>query len=389
MEGYIKRWEQLQRSPQGYNPLPWNFGDDGRYLYVLNAGAQTVSVIDCSSDTVVTTITLASGKDFGSVHYRPNTKQLICMSNTWMDIIDADTESATFNTVISSVSFATGVTASIASYLPFPFDYLSSGGSSVEIPDSLSGKVGVTPTRDGRYSAYYRLGGHSNTYNTHFHHLSNEVSCNRIQYRVTRNNRMSSVNYGFNVTTRSNWYNDLNGLDFPVTKFGNFFIAITAPSAYMIETDNCISSILFFLNTLGHTFYGYGVFCPNAPNRYFVAYNSGSNLISVIQLDYTNKALVDLGDVLKTGLGTAENGTRCMLHNPYNGKLYAQGNSSLNVTGVDKVHVLDPTAASIANLQVGTITVGEMKSASTAARYAQNTMTLNRLQCWEYPQIRM
>ena len=86
-----------------------DFGGDGRYIYFPNKFDRTISVLDAASDTIIATINLNSiwpTGQFDGTYYRPILKQIIALRASHAIIIDADPNSATFNTIVDNYTFS-------------------------------------------------------------------------------------------------------------------------------------------------------------------------------------------------------------------------------------------------------------------------------------------
>lgn len=385
-------------APSRTRPKVWNYpvnlGGDYRYAYVLNAGDQTVSVIDCSTDTVVATITLTSGKDFVSLFYRPLNRHVYVLGyNSYIEEIDADSGSATFNTIVASYSFGfSSVSPIIASYLPPPFDIITVGGTSKTL-EGNDVKIWKHIKSDGRFpsTAHFRMGGHSNTPNIVYYHRSGVIQANKQIYRVTGNNNYrNTLPYYIERHPTSLPYNDLQAINTPVILFSNFCFVATGNNIYALDTTNAGSGLMIYdtgnLTASSRTIQEY---CPNTPGKIYFASQITDNTIDIFTIDYNNMAL-SLEETIDRSAykATNESGANFLGYNPYNGRLYAQANNNSNVTGVNKIHVYDPTAA-VGSRYVKSITVGEMKSSSRASTYALNTMCFNGLRLYEYPNERL
>jgi hypothetical protein len=379
------------------DPLPFNFGGDGRYMYFLvcngyttaSPTTQTVKVLDTDTDTVVETITLAANKDFASIFYRAVDQTVRVIGNNWVDIIDADPASVDFNTVITSEAWTLGaVTRTTGMYLPYPFDWLTSGGSQTKLND------GATPpaftTRNGVFTdAQIRFGGHSNYPNTVYYHQSNLILTNRNYFKVLN---AVSVNtpafpYSFHGHTGGGVHNDLNaGYAYPI-RFGNFHILATSGNVYLMSLETPISQILTQpFPTIAAVNRPIQEYCPNAPNRLFFTSQTTNNFLSVIQ--FSGTGITDLGDIDRAGYkDTNESGASDLFYNPYSGKLYCPSNNNLNLSGVSLVHIYDPTESSLGDMYQGSVSIGEFKSESRAAALGINTVCMNRTRIFEYQDV--
>lgn len=73
-------------------------GGDGRYMFALAGGTQTINVIDLSNHTIINTITLPAGKNFECLVFRAINKSMYVFGNETCRV-DADPSSGTFMNV--------------------------------------------------------------------------------------------------------------------------------------------------------------------------------------------------------------------------------------------------------------------------------------------------
>lgn len=395
----IYDWLQVL-NPATPPALPFYLGGSGRYMYYLCANNYTVgtptqqyvSIMDVSlNDVIIDTINLTPLKNFSSIFYRAVDSTVHVVGNGWVDIIDAGEGRGTLNTKIASRVWTTGSASYvIGSYLPYPLDYWTVGGSSAQILGGSNVPTFTSP--DGRYTGLsIRIGGHSNTSNMIYYNSSQIINANKIMINVINqaSAKYPNVTYSFKANEQNLWYQDLQSINFPVYKFSNFYVPLTDANAYVMYLD-VASPILHTLSTLGvganRSFQAY---CPNAPRLLFVTSQITSNIISVIEMDSVSKTLIDRGDINRVAYKDVnESGANAMIYNPYSGRMYVQANNNVNVTGVSMVHVYDPTLA-VASMYVRTVTVGEFKSDTRVSTTALNTVCMNRTPIYEYLNIGM
>jgi hypothetical protein len=375
-------------------PLPFNYGGDGRYMYFLvcnlytiaSPTTQSVKVLDTDTDTVVETITLTANKDFASIFYRAVDQTVHVVGTNWVDVIDADPSSDDFNTIIDSRTWTlSGLTAATGTYLPYPFDIFTSGGASVQISGGET--VPKFLTSDGDIEANIRLGGHSNSINVHYYHLSNIISANRTLIKVI-NARSKNCNkdYSFAAHIGGGWTGDLQGFVAPVIMFGNFMVASTGGNIYLLSNENITSSIIGAFGSAATANRSFQEYCPNAPDKLFFTSQITNNFISVFE--FGDKELVDLGDIDRASYkDTNESGANALIYNPYSGKLYCQANANTNTSGVTLVHIYDPTEAVLGDMYQGSVTIGEFKSDARSGAQGLNTVCMNRTRIFEYQDI--
>ena len=177
--------------------------------------------------------------------------------------------------------------------------------------------------------------------------------------------------------------NDLQSTVAPITKFGNFSVPSTGGNAYLMDENNvfCQFNIETGLTTSNRSFQ---LYCPNADKLLYTSQIT-NNVIAVCTVNNSTQVVDIDGIIDRTAYkATNESGANGMIYSPFSEMFYVQANNNSNVTGVDLVHYYDPTLA-VASMYQGSITVGEMKSASRASTAALNTMCMNRVPQWEYP----
>lgn len=387
---------------EGIEPLPFNYGGNGRYIYVLNSNnyttasptTQYVKVMDTgASDAVIATITLTASKRFASIHYRSVDQCVYVLGLNWYDKIDADPASGTFNTILTSSAITNGSMAYIiGSYLPYPFDFFTSGGTHMAVPGGAE-----FPLYNSTHSGYdfsgetsnaIRLGGHSNASNIIYYHISQVIQSNKIQIKVTnqQSTTMPNVTYSFQADPQSGWYNDLQAQNFPVIRFRDFIPVSTDGVAYALMTDAIGSPLIFPFFNMTVSNRTYHTYCPNAHDKLFFTSQITDNKIQVVEIDSVNKRYNSLGTIDRAAYkDTNESGANQMLYSPYSGRLYVMANNNSNLTGVSLIHIYDPTQ-SVASMYVRSISVGELKSEYRVSVFAQNTMCMNRTPIYEYRQ---
>lgn len=382
--------------------LPFLFGGSGRYMYWLvcnnyitaSPTTQSVAVMDTGADdAIITTITLTAGKNFSSLFYRAVDQTVYVLGVGWIDIIDANPDSGTFNTILSSNSFSMGaVTAPVSMYLPWPLDFLTTGGSQSSIVNGSSLPRWYS-TDYNTYSALWpRFSGHSNWPNSVYYHESQLIWTNNHLVRVNfdSSNNYTFYPYSFEMHSGGGAFNDLNGQIGPPIRFGNFQILSTSGNAYLVPIENVSNPIITEpFPTIGAANRPIQEYCPNAPGKLFFTAGISNNIISVINFTPGTFAITDGGDIDRTSYkDTNENGACALIYNPYSGRLYCQANNNANVSGVSLVHVYDPTQALLSNMYVRTVTVGEFKSdlrASVSTYW--NTVCMNRTRIYEYKDV--
>lgn len=376
--------------------LPFMEGGNKRYIYKLCPNGYTaavpttqyVAIIDTADDSV-TYITLAGSKNFSSIFYRAVDETVHVVGNGWVDVIDVNPASGTFHTITASRAWSTSSASYIAgSYLPYPFDFWSTGGAHAAI---LGG--GIVPnfrSSDGRYEAPVRLCGHSNTQNMIYYHLSQVLSINKSPIKVlnTPSENNPNVTYSFMADPQTGIYNDLQAVNFPVYRFGNFLVVSTNTQVYVLHKESLTSHLLCAFITIAPANRSFQCYCPNAPLKLFFADQITVNQLSVVEFDYANKRLNDLGDLDRAAYkDTNESGCDGMIYSPYSGKLYVFSGNNLNVASCKKVHIYDPTLA-VGSMYQSSLTLNyEFKSENRASVSALNTQCQNGTPIWEYPDV--
>ncbi len=379
-------------------PMPFYYGGTGRYMYILIVNGYTtavptqqyVSIIDTdASDAVIDTINLSLSKNFSSIFYRAVDSTVHVVGTNWETVIDAGEGRGTLHTKLASRAWSmASASGQIGSYLPYPLDFFSSGGSQAKLPGASS-DVPIYTSPDGRYTGNnIRMGGHSNTPNMIYYHVSQTIAVNRSNIHVTNTPSplMANVSYSMEADPQFGYYGDLQTIVAPVYRFMNFYVVSTGNTVYLLN-DKINSNILWTMTpAMGATDRTYQAYCPNARDKLFFTSQTTQNIISVVELDSINKRLNNLGDINRAAYkDTNEAGCGGLMYNPRSGRLYALGHNNINTTGVSKLHVYDPTQSSLASMYVRTVTVGELMGESRASITALNQMCMNRTPIYEYP----
>lgn len=393
-----------QRTYTGIQPMPSPImGGNGRYMYWLVCNNYTVAVPTVqyvivtdagNNDVKVDSIPLTANKNFSSIHYRSVDQTVhVAGEESWINIIDANSASGTFNDVIVDATYLWGSCApSIMNYLPYPLDFFTTGGTSKIVygqPNNLPltlMNVGNAPGDIG-----LRFGGHSNFPNSVYYHSSQVLYSNRNLFQLinTPSDLFPNTDYQVIAYQGGGDFNDLNGAFTYSVRFADFYTTCTTNSVYLFALNTAVSDIAQTpWPTMGTTERVMHEYAPNA-RKIFYANQISNNIIGVMSLDSVNHLLVDGGDIDRTAYkATNESGCAMLIYNPYNGFIYAMANNNINLTGVDKVHVYDPTQ-STASMYVRTITIGEFKSQHRASVQSMNTATMNRTRLFEHPNVHL
>lgn len=379
--------------------LPFLQGGSGRYMYWLVCNGYTVAVpttqyvavMDTGADdAIIASIELPAGKNFSSLFYRAVDQCVYVCAIGWYAKIDADPASGTFNTVIANATYNFSSAGGPSSnYLPFPLDFISTGGSQAEVP-GVTGKIPEFVTSDGLASAVaIRMGGHSNWPAVIYYHHSQLIAANNHLFKVVKSPSVNfpNVDYTIYPHTGGGLHNDLNPTGNPI-RFGNFIVFSTGSQAYLMSLESSLSQILGSFQTLGAVNRTIQEYCPNAPNKLFFTAQITENIISVLSWAEGTYQLTDLGDINRAAYkDTNESGAAALIYNPYSGRLYCMANNNSNLTGVSKVHVYDPTEAVLNDMYVRTVTVGEFKSDARVSVQSFNTVCMNRTRIYEYNDV--
>lgn len=371
--------------------MPLAMGDSGQYLYILCSQDQTVSVIDCSTNTVTATITLTASKAFSMLFYRALDRSIYVLGTSFFNQIDSNPLSGTFNTVISSG--ATTMTSPKAlSYLPFPFDSLgcwNDGNVRFDMPFKDINNASVFLkwfSNNGRRSGDLRV-GHGSLSNIHLHPNSrlleisggaNDIVFSKI-YERSKDVKVTSL---FTIKREQSSPHDLFGKCVSSYVFKNCFCGNFNGTLLIVSKEYEHAPIL--LNPAGAPSGAILLFFEYAPNakRLFCGGKSGTNLYvwDVAPGSVTGVGIIDR----TTYKATNDDGTEDIIYNPYNGFIYVQGKAfGGNATGVNKIHYYNPTLA-LASMYQGSITVGEMGNvAARSGNSSLNAMSLNRTRYWE------
>lgn len=337
--------------------LPDEAGN-GRYLYVLNHTDQTVSVIDCDSNTVTTTISLTAGDDIHTIVYRHIDKCVYCFgakASPVYRVIDADPASGTFNTVIGGGSFSVRVDVAEYDYINDVFWLAREGALYVAVGSSLS----VTAL--------------TNVY------FKNVAARNGLQYLLPLNS-FAVCDQNAVYTINANTYR-ING------SFGTNGVSVLVGEARYNHKNGKIYTVgegVVYAHNLDQSLVQ--VIVAAAASRMHIAFSYANNKAFAGHYNSNNIAVIDtstdtpVGSITKGSTGTNEIATRSILSCPYNGLIYAQAsNNNLFATGVNKVHVIDPTQV-LASMYQSAITVGNMMATGVATdQYIGNQMCFNAL----------
>ncbi len=125
---------------------PYQLVTVGSLVYVANQGSNSVSVIDSSTNTVTSTITVGA-QPYG-IAYNSGSKEIYVsnLKGNSVSVIDADPTSLTFNTVTHTISVG------IEPY------YVASLGSSIYVTNNISGTVSVIDTGTHAVTATVHVG---------------------------------------------------------------------------------------------------------------------------------------------------------------------------------------------------------------------------------------
>lgn len=367
-------------------------GGTYQYGFCLNSKDQTLSVWDCSTDTITATVTLASSKNFCCAFYRSIDKSVYVLGTSgWLDRVDLDPDSGTFCTVVESGDRQVGSAA--ACYIPYPFDGLIPGRADTgydfdyipidKINDTANFRNRRTRQKDGRFYSEPPRFGHQNIVHASYHPTYNMLQVENQFFDILVGTNDYRTDYKFKFrgndilafTGVGQGANQLGGSNVVTYLFKNFLLAATGGSCYVIGKGS--NTILY--QTLTH---GCG-----SSGRFFYEYDPFSRRVmmqgklatqgSVFELG--NGQLTDLGDLSRAAyLATNETGTEDMAFNPVYKKVYVQGrrHGAAGETGVDKIYVYD-LAQSLGSMYLGAITVGGNAGAERSSAYAVNMIGFN------------
>lgn len=326
-------------------------GDDYRYLYVLNRRDQTVSVIDTSTNTVSTTITLTAAKTFTGLAYRHVDKTVCVFGTSWVDRIDADPSSGTFNTVLGTHAPSTG--AGISVLYNDAFDVFFYGSAIINGKD----KSLVTAGYNVNYgSVYWRKQNIIFLFN-----LSHVVTG---AMKILSKKRIEPTVLPF-----------LSPNTVAPVKVDDYIYSGVSTNITKIRwsTLRTISALSVTQATIASM-----VFDPNNNRLWIGTTINGSTNLQVIKL---SNFTVESTESRAGSVDTNESATRDILHCPYNGYIYAKASNTSNpATGLGRVHYYDPTLSATARY-VNYVAVGQDGSGSL---YGRDTMCFNGLKISEY-----
>lgn len=374
-------------------------GGTYQYGFCLNSNDQTVTIWDCSTDTVDSTVTLTASKGFSSAFYRSIDKSIYVLGNSWFDRIDFDPDSGTFGTVVESAASIVGSVAA-QNYLPYPIDGFIPGRANtgldfIFIPASLIRDYSphvYLREREKKYPTFNSNApriGHQNILSARYHPSYNMIEVENTFFDIlTNTNKYRSDNkfkliandiantasggYGANILGQASVFHYL---------FRNFLLLPTSTSCYVVGRR----STSMYSQTLTH---GCG-----SSGRFIWEYDPASRRVmmqgklatqgSVFELGHGT--VTDLGDLSRSAYkGTNEDGTDDMAYNPVYKKVYVQGrqHGSSGGGGVDKVHIYD-LSQSLGSMYQSSMTVGDNSGTARASAYAVNMIGFNGNRYWE------
>lgn len=374
---------------QPVSNIPVVLGGDGRYMYWLCAGDQTVAVLDCSNHTV-STIALTAGKTFSMLFLVAQDKVVYVLGISYFNKIDIDPISGSFHTVVASG--ATLITdPKNFSYLPFPLHSLAGAGSTMFIPVEHLNDTNYFLkwfSKDGRYGGD-PLGALSTfLYNVRLYPNSKLISYEGIGLmdfcKIYPSFRGVKTTTPFTLKRIDTISADLYQGAIATYVFGNFLVGGTSGALYILSKDYCYAPIWYFPagSTMGGSSRLFFEYTPSS-KKLFVASKIATNLnIDVYNLPF-NSIPTLAGTIDRTAYkATNESATGDMIYNPYNGLLYVMGQSNSSTTGVNLVHRYDPTQA-VASMYIGSTAIGEFINASRQSNHSLNAAVMNRTRFWE------
>jgi YVTN family beta-propeller protein len=338
-----------QHKPRNFNRN--SIGGDYRYLYVLNRRDQTVSVIDVSTNTVTATITLTAAKTFTAVAYRSVDKTVLAFGTNYIDRIDADPSSGTFNTVLGSHTTTTGAGAGVV-YLD-EFDGFLYGSSFVNGID----KSNTGLQYNVNYSSVYWRNQNICFLHNISHLISGTIQLVSDKRLVPSIQPFLSPNTVAPVKVKDYYY---SGSSSNLTKSRWSTLQYVAG---LTVTQASIASMIYDPNN----------------NRLWVGTTvNGSTNLQVITL---SNFTVESTESRAGSIDTNESATRDILFCPYNGYIYAKASNTSNpATGLGRVHYYDPSL-SASSRYVGYVSVGQDGSGTL---YGKDTMCFNGLKIMEH-----
>lgn len=378
---------------QPVSNIPIVLGGDGRYMYWLCAGDQTVAVLDCSNHTV-STIALTAGKTFSMLFLVAQDRVVYVLGISYFNKIDIDPASGSFHTVVASGATLIADPKNF-SYVPFPFHSLAGIGSPMFIPVEHLNDTNYFLkwfSKDGRYSgdpiSSLTNGAGIAPFNVRLYPKSKLISYEGIAlmdfYKIYPSHRNVKTTTLFTLRGVDNISSDLYLDTIATYVFGNFLVGGTSGALYILSKDYCYTPIWYFPagSTMGGSSKLFFEYAPNS-KKLFVASKVATNLkIDVYDLPF-NSIPTLAGTIDRTAYkATNESATGDMIYNPYNGLLYVMAQSNSSTTGVNLVHRYDPTQA-VASMYIGSTTIGEFINASRQSNHSLNAAVMNRTRFWE------
>ena len=364
------------------------FGDNGRYIFVLDphSGTKTVKIVDTDSDTVALTTNL-SNRSWQKGIYRPYDKNsyifALAGSDTRLSIVDSNPASGDFGDLIQddiNISSSSPVYSVLAAPLSISYDWFYDVFFSLQSgvvfsitkdlfiktwpvePINVSQIGGITAVTSYPYSrlhaasqSFFRLEKKGNKF------------CFKTYPRQPYAQALHSILFQHGLKIGNTQWGSPTSATNAVPRITNLFDLTQQASNTNLATNTSDARITLVYDPVNNMIVRG---CKSAANNNFFFISS-----------VTGTPAYD-GTDAKLSPGTSETRTNEGLWSPYSGKCYFTGNGASNPTtsGVDKMHVVDCSEA-LADRVVDTITIGE---SAPFTLNGEGQMWMNRLMCHEY-----
>lgn len=349
-----------------------NFGGDGRYRYDLCPRARTVVVTDMALDvgtftplsvassSRVATINLTAGNLYHNICYRSVTQEVWVFGQTNVIVIDANPNSAAFNTIINTIT-STRFGISTAVVYSEAFDMFVTSGAKVLPNNSLS--FADLPLIDNTVNPYYT------SQCVYFQNMGGSIlgSVNGEAYAIQKHLDDSiQMLFGWNSKlgvhrVADKYYLGAATVYYRLNKFGkrDGSVAITysdrGDSAYSQESGHILIS------------------------------NFNGTSLPLISVKPTFANVGNAYTLITSILATNHNSANSVLYSPYSKKLYVRPSNGTSVVtaGLNRYYIFD-TTQSFANMAVGYREIDEGCPTISGAVYNNNLACFNTLRINEY-----
>lgn len=337
-------------------PNSINYGDDYRYRYDLCMVARTVVVTDTAEDvgtitpqsiastSRVATINLTAGFFYHSMLYRPIGKQVWVFGTQHVIVIDANPQSATFNTIINTITTTAFNTANQAVFYSPVKDLFFFGGATA-ILNPVTNQIFTGA------AGFAQVMGVSKVFNF-------ASSAGHAYFPSFDGNVVGGVN-GFQIGFVMDGDNNIkyncesNNFRFATYIIGNKLYSGTGSS---YRRHNLESSPVFVEAAIGMAeaiTAGDSAYDPEAQKMVIVG--TLGTQVNVVSIRPTFTSIGQLRTSLTSLLATNQNSYYSAMYSPYSKKVYLRAGfiSTRNGTGGDRYIILDLNRTALADMICG------------------------------------